>query len=514
MAERALGQMLVGNILATAAIRYGDKEAFYCSGTQRRFSFRQTNERCNRLANALTGLGLAKGDVVAFLCTNRVEIVEIFFALARTGIIGIPLNYRLAPLEIVELMRSLGAKAMLTERRFNGVQQRVFDELSQVTVHVSFGEEPLLHGYDYEYLLAAASAGEPDLDVDESAPYYYNLTSGTTGLPKCYGITQFNNCSMGPWFQVMEISSRDVAMTVFPIFGRVGFSWAVYSVSYGVRNVLANFEPDRVLRLIEAERVTITNLVPTMGAMLVASSKLTSHDLSSLRALVFAGSMLAAPVRGAVMEKLCHRIFEYYGMQEAGTLVVSTPEDRLRRSDSVGRAIQFVELKIAGPDGKPLAAGELGEIVARGPQIVTGYFQNPEKTAETFRNGWLHTGDLGWLDDEGFLFISGRKKDLIVTGGQNVHPAEVEDLILAMEGVADCAVIGLPDSLWGERVTAVVVLMGVANITGEDVIRQCRQRLAGFKTPKEVLFQTEPLPRTPTGKVQKFILVERHRSGS
>jgi fatty-acyl-CoA synthase len=510
MAKPGLGTMSVGSLISTAAVRYADKEAFYCSETGRRFSFRQTNDRCNRLANALTGCGLVKGDVLAFLSTNRVEMVEIFFALAKTGIIGIPLNYRLAPVEIIELMRTLGAKAMLSERRFDAVLQQVREELPQVKIHVTFGEQQTVYGQDYEALLADSSSAEPEVEIDAGAPYYYNLTSGTTGLPKCYSITQFNNCSMGPWFQVMELSRDDVVLTVFPMFGRVGFAWAAYSVAYGVRNVLTNFEVDTVLRLIERERVTISNMVATMAAMLLASPKLESHDLSSLRALVFAGSMLSAPIRDAVMARLCPGLYEYYGMQETGTLVVSTPDDRALRPDSVGRVILFTNLKIVGADGTSLPPGEIGEIVSRSPQSVTGYYDNPEKTAETFRDGWIHTGDLGWLDAEGYLFISGRKKDVIVTGGQNVHPAEVEELILSIADVADCAVIGLSDPLWGERVTAVVVARNGAQIDGEEIIRKCRVRLAGFKTPKQVLVQAEPLPRTPTGKVQKFLLIERY----
>jgi fatty-acyl-CoA synthase len=510
MAKPGLGTMTVGSIIATAAVRYAGKEAFFCSETGRRFTFRQTNDRCNRLANALTDLGLVKGDVVAFLSTNRVEVVEIFFALAKTGIIGIPLNYRLAPVEVIELMRTLGAKAMLSERRFNAVVEQVSEHLPEVKTIISFGDGPIAFGHDYEALLAKSSAAEPEVDIDESAPYYYNLTSGTTGLPKCYSITQFNNCSMGPWFQVMETSRDDVFLTVFPMFGRVGFAWAAYSVAYGVRNVITNFDADRVLGLIETERVTISNLVATMGAMLLASPKLAEHDLSSLRALVFAGSMLPAPIREGVMEKLCAGLYEYYGMQETGTLVVSTPEDRALRPESVGRVIMFTDLKIVGSEGETLVPGEIGEIVARSPQSVTGYYDNPEKTAETFRNGWIHTGDLGWLDAEGYLHISGRKKDLIVTGGQNVHPAEVEELILSFPEVADCAVIGLNDPLWGERVTAIVVAKEGAEVNGDEFIRRCRERLAGFKTPKEILVQAEPLPRTPTGKVQKFLLVERY----
>lgn len=509
--ERGIGSLLVGNVLATAAVRFGDREAFFCSGTGRRFSFRQTNQRCNRLANALTGLGLAKGDTVALLSTNRVEIVETMFALAKTGIVGLPLNYRLAPDEMLDLMRTLGANALVSEAGFAEVAERAARELSTLRQRVQIGGDPAPGVLGYEALLADAPDAEPQAEVGEADTFYYNLTSGTSGLPKCYSLTQYNNALAGLMFPAMELSSRDVVLTVFPMFGRVGYCWALGSLSYGIPNVLANFDAGRVLELIESERVTITNLVPTMGAMLLAHESLGKRDLSSLRATVFAGSSLPEPIRTGVTQRICPDLYEYYGMQETGALVVSTPEDRVRRPDSVGRVILHSEVRIVDDQARPLPAGEIGEIIGRSPAGVTAYHDNPAKTAETFRNGWIHTGDLGSIDEEGYLFIRGRKKDMIVSGGQNVFAAEVEEAILGCEGVVECAVIGLPDPLWGERVSAVVVVPEGSALTPEALVRHCRQQLASFKTPKQVILQKEALPRTPTGKVQKFILVERHQ---
>lgn len=510
MTERALGKMVVGNLIGTAALRFADREAFYCSSTQRRFNFGQTNERCNRLAHGLIGMGLRKGDVVAFLSSNRVEIVEIYFALAKTGLVGIPLNYRLAPNETITLMRELGAKTLIAERRFAQALPMAVGDLPQLLHRISFGEGSTGPEYEYELLLAQSAAGEPDIDVQESDPYYFNLTSGTTGVPKCYQISHYNNSTLGPFFDAMDVSRRDAVLSVFPMFGRVGFAWAACSVMYGMRNVLANFDPQSALRLIQDERVTITNLVPTMAAMLMAVPTLADYDLSSMRALVFAGSLLPAPIREAAKAKLCSQIYEYYGMQETSALVLSTPEDRLCRPDSVGRAFMFTEVRVIRPDGADAAPGEIGEIIGRSPGTVTMYHDNPAKTAETFKQGWLHTGDLGRMDAQGYLFISGRTKDLIVTGGQNVHAGEVEERILMHPGVAECAVIGLPDEKWGEGVTAVVVTKQGQILDPDDIVAMCREQLAGFKTPKRILLQTEPLPRTATGKVQKFLLVERY----
>lgn len=509
MDRSGLGHLTVGNLLATAAVRFGSREAFFCSATGRRFSFREINARANRLANALLAGGLRKGDRVAFLSTNRSEVVEIYFALAKAGLAGIPLNYRLAPVEMVALMLDIGAVALVYERRFAAVADQAGDAIPRLALRVGFGEGEG-PGKDYEALLAGAGEHEPGIEVNEHDPYYFNLTSGTTGLPKCYAISHYNNATLFNMAHAFDLSGRDVVLTVFPMFGRVGFCWMAFSVMYGIRNVLMNFDAAQALRLIGREKVTITNLVPTMGAMLLASPELPGAELGSLRAVIFAGSLLPAPVREGVMHRICPGLYEYYGMQESCTLVVSTPDDRRLRPDSVGRPIMFAEVRIVDGDGRDLPPGQTGAVVGRSPSSVVAYHQNTQKTAETFRDGWLHTGDLGRLDEDGYLYINGRLKDVIVSGGQNVHAGEVEEALLALDGVADCAVIGLSDPLWGEAVTAVVVPAEGAQIDGEALIDGCRRTLAGFKTPKRVIVQSEPLPRTPTGKVQKFLLVERY----
>jgi acyl-CoA synthetase (AMP-forming)/AMP-acid ligase II len=502
--------MVVGSILATTALRFPDSEAFLCAGTGRRFTFRQTNKRCNRLAHALLGLGLRKPDVVAFLCNNRAEMAEIYFALAKTGLVGIPLNYRLAVPEITTLMRAMHASALLYADRFAAAVTAVREALPEVRHFVAIGEEVPTWALSYEELLAGNPANEPAVEVEEHDPYYFNLTSGTTGVPKSYLLTHYNNAVIWPNFEAFEPSRRDVILTAFPAFGRIGFAWIATSLSYGARNVLLDFSPGEALRVIETQRVTLVNMAPTMAAMMLTEPSLPMRDLRSLRTIIFAGAVLPAPLRERVATEMCPRVSEYYGMQEAGVLTASTPEDRVRRPDSVGLPVSFAEVRIELPDGRQAAPGELGEILGRSPNTTIGYFDDPDKTAETFRGGWVHTGDLGFMDEEGFVYIRGRLKDLIITGGQNVHAAEVEEAILHLPGVAECAVFGLPDELWGERVAAVVVTQGSAVPSAEVVEAVCRDRLAGFKVPRVILLQEEPLPRTPTGKVQKFKLVERH----
>ena len=510
----ALGELVVGNMLTTAAGRFGDKEAFFCSATGRRIGFRALNARVNQLVHGLQAQGLKQGECVAFLSSNRTEIVEIYFALAKGGYIGMPLNYRLAPTEMQALMQDVNAAALLYEDKFADAANTACASLTKLRVRVCFGEQAQAQAAGvlaYEGLIAGGSPAEPQVVVHEHDPYYYNLTSGTTGTPKCYVISHYNNASIGNVCMALDMSSQDVVLTVIPMYGRIGFLWLATSVMYGIRNVLMNFAPDEALALIAQERVTVSNIVPTMGAMLLASPKLAGTDVSSLRGLIFAGSLLPAPVREGVVARLCPNLYEYYGMQETSALVVSTPEDRKQHADSVGRPILFCEVRVVDAQGKDVPPGETGAIIGRAAGTVTAYHNNPAKTAETFQDGWLHTGDLGRLDADGFLFINGRLKDLIVTGGQNVHAGEVEEAILRVPGVADCAVIGLSDPLWGEAVTAVVVPAPGAQVDEAAVIALCRESLAGFKTPKRVIAQDEALPRTPTGKVQKFLLVERYQ---
>ena len=507
----ALGRMIAGDMLAGAAARFRHREALFCAGTGRRFTFGQTNERSNRLAHALMGLGLRKLDVVAFLCNNRAEIVETYFALAKAGLVGIPLNYRLAAAEVVALMRAMGAKALVFADRFAAIAAAVREALPEVRHHVAIGDHPPPWALRYEALLAGASAEKPDVDVRENDPFYFNLTSGTTGLPKSYVLTHYNAVTASLSFAVFDLASRDVLLTSIPAFGRIGMGWIGAAALWGARNVLVDFVPAEALRLIEAERVSITNIVPTMAAMMLAEPGLPRADLGSLRALVFAGAMFPAPLRERAAAALSPQVWEYYGMQETGILTLSTPDDRAYRPESVGLPGWFAEVRIERPDGGEAAVGQLGEIIGRAPPAVAAYFGDPAKSAETFRDGWVRTGDLGCLDAEGYLTIRGRIKDIIVTGGQNVHAAEVEEAIMCVPGVAECAVFGLPDEIWGERVVAVVVAaIGVGPIGVDAVEVTCRQQLAGFKIPRRIILQEEPLPRTPTGKVQKFLLVQRH----
>ena len=512
--RRSLGNVTVGAILASAAARFPEREALLCAGSGRRFTFRQLNDRSNQLANALLALPSERGSVVAFLCANRAEIFEIYVALAKSGLVGLPLNYRLAPTELAALINATGAITLFCEARFANAVEHLKAHCPSL-VHIYWIGEPGSDSHrSYDELLSTAPVTEPHVDIDDQAPYYFNLTSGTTGLPKAYILTQYSACSLLGGIIAQDVRADDVSLVVFPVFGRVGFANLLLAITVGARSIVANFDVEETTKLIERESVTLIWLVPTMAALLLQSPELDSRNLNSLRSVGLIGSMLPAAIRERITARLCPRIHEGYGLQETGMLTMSSPDDRQRAPESVGRPVMFADVRVVDQNGHPVAVGAIGEVIGRSPNCITEYYQSPAKNAEVFRDGWFYTGDLGRFDAEGFLYLCGRVKDMIISGGQNVHSAEIEAALLKMVGVADCAVVGLPHEVWGEVVAAVIVTTDGANLAVAQVQDFCRSTLAGYKVPRVVLFQDDPLPRTSTGKVQKFRLVERYRTSA
>ena len=508
--KKATGTLTVGNIIKVASVRFRDKEAIYCALTGRRFTYGEVNRRTNSLANGLLGLGAKKGQVCAFLMYNRAEIVETYFALAKIGVLGIPLNYRLAPGEMTELMNFCDAEYLIFEPAFAEVVAGIRGDLTKVKTLLCTGEDVPDFALSYEELLSKSDDAEPDAEVNEEDYQYLNLTSGTTGLPKAYLLTQYNNVTAGPPMAMAhDLTEDDVVLTVFPVFGRVGFAWSAMSMMVGARNVLCQIGQTSMLQLIQDEKATVSNWVPTIASIVFSLPNYTDYDLSSLRGLVFAAAPFPQSLQERVKREICPNIYEFYGLQESGILTQIKPRDKDRKPGSVGLPHLGADVRVVDAQGKDCPPEEIGEIIGRGSAVTTGYFKNEEKTREMFKDGWFHTGDLGYFDDEGFLFLSGRMKDMIISGGQNVFAAEVEDVMMSHEAVLDCAVIGLPDEKWGEAVTAVVIKDPNTDVTEEDLIEYARNKIAHFKAPKRIIF-ADTIPTTPTGKVTKYVLVEKY----
>ncbi|HSV97382.1 MAG TPA: AMP-binding protein [Spirochaetota bacterium] len=513
MSSRATGTFTMGNYFKVAGTRHGDKEAVYCATTDRRFTFRQVNERMNGLGNGLLSLGVKKGEVTAFLSMNRAEIFETYGALAKIGSLGIPLNYRLAPAEIIELINFCDARNIIFDPAFADTVNSMREKTPGLKRFVCMGDTVPAFALSYDKLVAESSRCEPDVDVCEEDQQYLNLTSGTTGLPKAYLLTHYNNAGAGPLMALAhDVSPSDVVLTVFPIFGRVGFAWCSMAFFCGARNVIHQFDLAKMLELIGREKVTISNWVPTIASFVLSLPDLSPYDFSSLRALVFAASPFPPALQEQVKSRLCPNIYEYYGLQESGALVSMGPKDKERKPTSVGTLHPGADVRIVDAAGKDVPVGEVGEVIGRGVAVTTGYYKNPEKTSEMFRDGWFYTGDLGRFDEDGFLYLSGRKKDMIISGGQNIFAVEVEDTLTGHEAVMQCAVFGLPDQIWGEMVSAAVVKMPGKEVTAEELIAYGRERIAHFKVPKKIFF-VDSLPMTPTGKVKKFMLVEQYSKG-
>lgn len=510
MNKRATGSFVVGNYPRVAAARYADKEAIYCVTTGKHLSFRELNQRCNALANGLLSLGLKKGDVTAFLSYNRAEIVETYFALAKTGVLGIPLNYRLSAGEIVELINFCDAENLIFDPSFSEIVSDIRQKLPGIKRYICMGNDIPDFATSYEELVAQSSVEEPDVEVSEEDYQYLNLTSGTTGLPKAYLLTHYNNAVAGPVMAAMhDVTYDDTILTVFPIYGRVGFAWSAMGVYTGARNVILQFDLTRALEIIGEEKITISNWVPTIASFVLSLPDLDKYDFSSLRALVFAAAPFPKTLQDQVKDRICPNIYEFYGLQETGVLVNMGPKDKERKPESVGTLYFGADVRIVDPSGNDVPTGEVGEIIGRGVAVTTGYYKNEGKTGEAFRDGWFYTGDLGRFDEDGFLYLSGRIKDMIISGGQNVFAVEVEEMLMTHKAVAQCAVIGLPDETWGEMVAAVVVKWPGVEVTEEEIIEYSRDNIAHFKAPKKVIF-VDSLPMTPTGKVTKYVLVEEY----
>jgi fatty-acyl-CoA synthase len=511
MIPKALGNLAIGRIMKNAAIRFRDREALYCLTTGRKFSYLQLNERTNQLANALMCRGLNKGDAVAYLVTNRSEIVETMFAIAKAGFLGLPLNYRLIAKEIIQMMSLTDVKAMIFEDTFTDVADYVRQQLPGVKTYICVGKDIPKFALAYDEFIARSSEAEPKVEIQEEDDFCMNLTSGTTGLPKSYLLTHYANATVVNNMAMMfRVTGEDTVLTVFPMFGMVGFAWTGMALYTGARHVIMNFEPKKALETIQSEKVTISNWVPSMATLAFSIPGFDNYDLSSLRALVFAGAAFPTPLQEQVRKRITPDIYEYYGMQETGPIVYASPKDKIRKPASIGKVALWVELRIVDASGNDVPAGIIGEVVTKTLTGTSAYYKNEKQTKETFKDGWCHTGDLGYLDEEGYFYIAGRIKEMIVSGGQNIYPAEIENTLIDHPAVADCTVIGLPDEKWGEAVTAVIVKKPGVDATDDDVIAFCRKEMAGFKIPKRIIWYEGQIPRTPTGKVTKYVLVEKY----
>jgi long-chain acyl-CoA synthetase len=472
----------------------------------------QLYDRAVRVSRGLVGAGIGPGDRVAFLDRNGIDYFEVFFGCALLGAVSVAVNWRLAPTEMAAIIGDAGAKALFFGPDYATAVKELAPQVPTVGLWVPLDELASWRDGD-----RAGATSDPGFEPEPDDVVTQLYTSGTTGLPKGAMISGRNlSCILTEADRVFHISADTVSLVAMPLFHIGGTGWALCGMSRGGHSViLRDMDPAEALRLIAVHRVTETFVVPAVLMFLLATPELTTSDVSSLRTVFYGASPISEDILVKSMASLGCDFAQVYGLTETtGAITSLMPQDhdpdgpRAGLLRSAGRPFDHVELRIVDAEsGRTVPTGTVGEVWTRSDQNMLGYWGKPDETASVLSDdGWFRTGDAGWLDADGYLFLHDRIKDMIVSGGENVYPAEVENALLAHPGVADAAVIGVPDEKWGETVKAIVVRS--ADATGEDqdlardIIAATRTRLAHYKCPTSVDF-VEALPRNPSGKVLK-----------
>ena len=496
----------IADMLRRAERLYGPKEA--AADGDRHYTYAEIAERCRRLASGLSSLGVERGDRVATLMANGHRYLEAYFGIPGSGAVLVPLNNRHAIPEHQYALDDAGAKVLIVDAAHAAIAEQL----------KAPGRTVLVAPDEYEALL---SRSEPTplagpADENDLAGLFY--TGGTTGKAKGVMLSHrnvvFNALSVALG---TDYSEHDVYLHAAPMF-HLADGGSTYAVTWlgGKHVFVPAFEPGVVLEAIASERVTVSLFVPVMLLALVNDPRTQTTDLSSLRQISHGGAPIAAALLKRCIEVLGCSFAQGYGMTEAApALAVLQREEELVGDDrlhSAGREVVGVEITVRQPDGSLCAPGQVGEVVARGPNFMLGYWHKPEETARVLRDGWYWTGDAGYLDDRQYLFIVDRLKDMVISGGENVYSTEVEDALSSHPAVLECAVIGVPDDTWGERVHAVVVFRAGQTATEEELTDHCRTLIAGYKLPRSFEISAV-LPRSGAGKVLKRDLRERHWTG-
>jgi long-chain acyl-CoA synthetase len=470
-------------------------------------------QRVAKLAGALKQLGLKKGDRVAILALNSDRYLECFFAVHWAGSIIVPLNTRLAVPELVYMLNDTAPRILVVDDAFAAISATLADQVPSLKHIILAGDDPVPAGaINYEELLAAADP-VPDAQRggDEIAAIYY--TGGTTGISKGVMLTHNNivtNSLSGmahlyrgePWIYLHTAAMFHIADS----------QWNTgVTMQAGTHVFIPKFDPLETLQAIEKHRVTYIAVVPIMINLLYMAAEKANYDVSSLRDVEYGGSPMSPAVVAQAKALLPNcRFNQGYGQTETSPSISRLPHQYLNpdgpyahRMASAGQVVLNMEAKIVDPDDNEVLPGITGEIVVRGPHVMAGYWNKPEETTQALRGGWMHTGDAAYIDEDGFIFIVDRVKDMIVTGAENVYSSEVENAIYHHPAVALCAVIGIPDEKWGERVHAVITLKEGQSLTEEELIDHCRKYIGGYKCPRSVDIRAAPMPMSGAGKILK-----------
>jgi acyl-CoA synthetase (AMP-forming)/AMP-acid ligase II len=515
--------MHVGHLLSRGAVRYPDRPVWL--GEDGAVTYAEGAERVNRLARALLALGVS-GDRVAILSTNRFEALEAWLGVVTAGMAAVPLNPRLHADEYRYILQDAGAVAVVYDEAFDREVAAFKDDTPGIAHWFRIGGANG-EASAYDELIAGGPADPPEVGIEPDDVAWLFYTSGTTGAPKGAMETHRNLLTMTQQFLttiLADAAPTDVMFHAAPV-SHGTCSCMLPHLAVGAANAFPltrSFEPPRVFEAIERYSVTTTFLAPTMVQMLLSAADRQRFDLSTLRTVVYGGAPMHVDLLRDAMAAFGPVFAQIYGQGEAPmTCTVLGKADHaagrgsagVRRLSSAGRETFAVHVAIVDDDDELLGPNQVGEVVVRGDLVMAGYWNRPEATAEALRGGWLHTGDVGYLDDDGYLFVTDRKKDMIISGGSNVYAREVEDAIASHPAVAEVAVVGVPDERWGECVAAIVVLRDGSYATRDDIVAACRDRLGSYKKPRLVEF-VDALPKNAYGKVLKRELRERFTTAS
>jgi acyl-CoA synthetase (AMP-forming)/AMP-acid ligase II len=495
------------DIIYRDALLYPNQEAFIYK--DRRTTFSEFNTRVNRLIHALHGMSIRKGDILGILSWNCLGFTEVYGAAMKGGFIASPFNPRLQASELEYIINYSEANTLFVGPELLEVRNFICLEGSPAGIMT------------YENLLSSHSEQEPDIQVDEDDPVGIIYTSGTTGVPRgaLYNQRRFvedsKNLSMDMELQLGH--KRCQITPLFHIAGNTHFRSSLYIA--GCNIIMKSFDPAETLNTIQREHVTHMDIAPTHLVAMLNLPDFNKYDISSLKVLWYGGSPMPLEVLKKGIKAFGSIIVQGYGQSESGPTishlskedhdVLDKPQDEQKKLASAGRPDIGVQIRIVNDKDEDVEAGEMGEIIVRCKQVMVEYWHKPDDTQANIVNGWLHTGDMGYYDEEGYIYITDRKKDMIISGGENVYPKEVEEILCQHPVVLEVAVIGVPDAYWVEKVHAVVVIKEGANVSEEEIISFCKGKIAGYKIPKSIEF-VDMLPRNSTGKVLKRELKERY----
>ena len=507
-----MSSILVGDVLEHAEMLYGDRTAIVDGDT--RYSYREAGQRIRRLAAGLLGLGLHPGAHIAILANNSHRYYETYFAAHYAGMPLAPLNIRLVAEELQFILQDGEIRALLVGPEYLEFLSQFRANLPDLEHVIVLGDNAAEGDLTYESLIAGnAPVDGPARGWHEDDLVHLCYTGGTTGLPKGVMLTQRNVIANAQHVQMtFAFDESDAWLHVAPMF-HLADAWACFVMTMvGATQVfIPGFTPDGFLGAVQAEKVTATILVPTMVNFVVNHPQVHDYDVASLRLIVFGASPMAVDRIQAAKRIFGPILCQAYGMTETAPIITAQKlgwldyetAEGIERLASCGREAAGVRLRLVDAEGNPVPAGGVGEIVTRGPNVMKGYWKRPEETEEALRGGWMHTGDIARIDEQGFVFIVDRAKDMIISGGENIYTTEVENALYEHPAVLEAAVIGIPHERWGEAVHAAVVLRPGHEASESDLIEFCHTKIAGYKCPKSAAIWTDPLPKSGPGKILK-----------